>query len=89
MSEVGQVDVSFIRKVEPGETGVGPFCAPGPARTQSEAFIVRFADANREDVLIFDREEARRVFAQAEAMGWNCYLFELARRKDGEGEHKP
>lgn len=65
---------------EPHQTGVGEWCAPGPAAEQRQAWLLRFADAERGDCVYYDEQEARRAFAQSEGRGWNCYLFEYARR---------
>lgn len=65
---------------QPHHTGVGEWCAPGPAAGQRRAWLLRFADADRGDCVYYDEQEARRAFAQAEGRGWNCYLFEYARR---------
>jgi len=65
---------------QPHQTGVGEWCAPGPAADQRPAWLLRFADTDRGDCVYYDEQEARRAFAQAEGRGWNCYLFEFARR---------
>lgn len=65
---------------QPQQTGVGEWCAPGPAAEQRRAWLLRFADTERGDCVYYDEQEARRAFAQAEGRGWNCYLFEFARR---------
>jgi hypothetical protein len=65
---------------QPHQTGVGEWCAPGPAAEQRQAWLLRFADADRGDCVYYDEQEARRAFAQSEGRGWNCYLFEYARR---------
>ncbi|EMR4171975.1 hypothetical protein R2537_007004 [Pseudomonas aeruginosa] len=65
---------------QPQQTGVGEWCAPGPATEQRRAWLLRFADTDRGDCVYYDEQEARRAFAQAEGRGWNCYLFEYARR---------
>lgn len=64
----------------PVETGVGDLCAPGPADKQAPAYILRFEDHDRPDMAIFDPDQARAAFARAELLGWNCHLFELAKR---------
>ncbi|CAB3729243.1 hypothetical protein [Achromobacter piechaudii] len=65
---------------QPHQTGVGEWCAPGPAADQRRAWLLRFADTDRGDCVYYDEQEARRAFAQAEGRGWNCYLFEYAAR---------
>ena len=65
---------------QPQQTGVGEWCAPGPAAEQRQTWLLRFADTERGDCVYYDEQEARRAFAQAEGRGWNCYLFEFARR---------
>lgn len=65
---------------QPQKTGVGEWCAPGPAAEQRQAWWLRFADTDRGDCVYYDEQEARRAFAQTEGRGWNCYLFEYARR---------
>lgn len=65
---------------QPHQTGVGEWCAPGPAAEQRRTWMLRFADTERGDCIYYDEQEARRAFAQAEGRGWNCYLFEFARR---------
>lgn len=65
---------------QPQQTGVGEWCAPGPAAEQRQTWLLRFADTDRSDCVYYDEQEARRAFAQAEGRGWNCYLFEYARR---------
>lgn len=65
---------------QPHQTGVGEWCAPGPAAEQRQTWLLRFADTDRPDCVYYDEMEARRAFAQAEGRGWNCYLFEYARR---------
>ncbi|WP_334166287.1 NUMOD4 motif-containing HNH endonuclease [Achromobacter mucicolens] len=65
---------------QPQQTGVGEWCAPGPAAEQRQTWLLRFADTDRDDCVYYDEQEARRAFAQAEGRGWNCYLFEYARR---------
>lgn len=69
----------------PTETGVGVYCAPGPADTQRPAYLLRYEDHDRGDVVMFDEQQARTAFANAEANGWNAYLFETARRYTEEG----
>lgn len=71
---------------QPQQTGVGEWCAPGPAAEQRRAWLLRFADTERGDCIYYDEQEARRSFAQAEGRGWNCYLFEFARRAPVAGE---
>jgi hypothetical protein len=65
---------------QPHQTGVGEWCAPGPAADQRRAWLLRFADVDRGDCVYYDEQEARGAFARSEARGWNCYLFEYARR---------
>jgi DNA-directed RNA polymerase subunit RPC12/RpoP len=55
---------------EISQTGVGEWCAPGPAAAQKQQWLV-----------VFDDEvKARESFANAEAGGWNCHLFQHAPR---------
>jgi uncharacterized lipoprotein YddW (UPF0748 family) len=66
------------------ETGVGEFCAPGPAEDQRGVWLLKFEDAQRGDRIYFDESEAYQSFARAESLGWNCYLFVVAKRSDQE-----
>lgn len=65
----------------PEETGVGEYCAPGPAAEQRPRFLLRFEDPLRGEAVFEDAQEARQAFARAEGNGWNCYLFKLVRRR--------
>jgi len=39
-----------------------------------------FDDADRQRCIYDNEDEAREAFDRAESMGWNCYLFAVARR---------
>lgn len=59
----------------PEETGVGDWCAPGPAAQQERKWILWFEDQDR-SVSVFDTEQdGRDAFARAESHGWNCHLL--------------
>ena len=60
---------------DPKQTGVGSWCAPGPAAEQKRMFVLRFEDQDRGEAHYTDEAEARAMFARAEARGWNCHLF--------------
>lgn len=60
---------------DPSQTGVGAWCAPGPAAQQQRKFVLRFEDQDRGEAHYTDEDEARQAFAQAEARGWNCHLL--------------
>lgn len=60
---------------DPRQTGVGLWCAPGPAAEQARLFVLRFEDQDRGEAHYTDEPEARTAFARAEARGWNCHLF--------------
>lgn len=63
-----------------GQTGVGEWCALGPAAGQTRKWLLVFEDKDM-DITTFDDElEARTAFAKAEDMGWNCHLFQHAQR---------
>ncbi|WP_432262761.1 hypothetical protein [Cupriavidus sp. TMH.W2] len=62
------------------ETGVGPWCAPGPAATQVPGWLLRFEDVDRGDVTFDDEDAARRAFARAEGQGYNAHLLTHAPR---------
>ncbi len=62
-------------------SGTGHLCSVGPAADQMQRYLLRFEDADRGEALHYDQAEAYRAFGQAEAMGWNCHLFQLAPRK--------
>lgn len=65
----------------PMQTGVGAWCAPGPAAEQQRLFVLRFEDRDRGECHYTDEQEARVAFASAEARGWNCHLLaHVARR---------
>lgn len=55
-------------------------CAPGPAAHQIQRWMLVFDDADRRSALYDDEARARDAFARAEAMGWNCCLWQLAPR---------
>ena len=62
------------------QTGVGEWCAPGPASTQKRQWMLVFEDKDM-GVAIFDDEAAAyESFARHEAGGWNCHLFQHAPR---------
>ena len=63
-----------------GNTGVGNFCAPGPAAEQKQAWMLMFDDRDRGTAIYYDEEEAYMAFGKAEAMGWNCNLLTHAPR---------
>jgi len=68
----------------PEDTGVGRYCAPGPAHEQAGVWLLRFEDKDREECHYDTEEEAREAFSSAEAHGWNCHLFAPALRvKEG------
>lgn len=71
-------------ELDPRQTGVGMYCAPGPAEGQQPRWLLYFDDADRTSAVYDDEKAARRAFAAAEARGWNCYLFEPARRAPAE-----
>lgn len=58
-----------------GVTGVGNWCAPGPASEQSRRWLLRFDDASLGDAVFENEIDALNAFGRAEAMGWNCHLF--------------
>jgi len=58
-----------------GGTGVGNWCAPGPASEQDRKWLLMFEDRDRGCCTYTDAAEAYRAFCKAEAMGWNCHLF--------------
>jgi hypothetical protein len=60
---------------KPERTGVGDWCAPGPAAQQKRLWVLRFEDADRREAHYQDEDSARQGFARAEAGGWNCHLF--------------
>ena len=64
----------------PEETGVGQWCAPGPAAEQQRSWLLVFEDQDRGNVPFNDEDVAYAMFAKAEAGGWNCHLFETAPR---------
>jgi len=64
----------------PEETGVGEYCAPGPAADQQKRWILKFEDQDRGDAVFDDESKAREAFAYSESRGWNCHLFEHCRR---------
>lgn len=72
----------------PEMTGVGAWCAPGPAAEQQRLFILRFEDQDRREAHYTDEGEARRAFARAEALGWNCHLLAHLPRDSGERGEK-
>lgn len=61
-------------------TGVGALCHPGDRQTR--LWMLMFDDAERRgDTAIFtDETQAKQMFADAEARGWNCHLFVSADR---------
>lgn len=61
-------------------TGVGQWCAPGPASEQTRKWLLMFDDRDRGLNVYEDEAEARRAFAMAEGRGWNCHLFAHAPR---------
>jgi len=75
------MDNTFPPLPSPEESGKGVFCAPVVNGVdQYLAYMIVFEDADRPNVIIEDREQARIVFAKSEMMGWNCYLFEPMKR---------
>ena len=76
---VGPLEQRVGRPV-PERTGVGMLCAPGPAAQQKQRWLLVFDDADRGSALYEDEAQARDGFARAEALGWNCYLWQLAPR---------
>lgn len=73
-------DPSTFPSCCPEKTGVGEWCAPGPASQQRQKWLLVFDDTDRPPVSMDDEEVARALFSRAEAGGWNCYLFQLAPR---------
>jgi DNA-directed RNA polymerase subunit RPC12/RpoP len=65
---------------EISQTGVGEWCAPGPANTQARNWLLMFDDQDRGFSVFEDEQEARNAFAKAESSGWNCHLFQHAPR---------
>lgn len=63
-----------------GVTGVGCWCAPGPATEQTRKWLVLFEDKDKGQHVFEDETEAYLFFGKAEAMGWNCHLFAHAPR---------
>lgn len=61
-------------------TGVGDWCAPGPAAEQHRRWMLVFEDADRGPLVFDDEAEARMMFHRAEGGGWNCHLFQTAPR---------
>lgn len=55
------------------------FCAPGDR--QRPQWLLTFDDNQRGAIPFTTEREARDMFERAETMGWNCHLWELARRK--------
>ena len=74
-------DEGFFRQRSPEETGVGEWCAPGPADEQTQKWLLMFEDKDMAFSVFNDEQEARNAFASAECGGWNCHLFALAPRK--------
>lgn len=72
--------LGVMPKDQPQNTGVGLYCAPGPAIKQERLWLLRYEDADVRDVIIDREQEAREAFASAEGHGWNCHLFEHALR---------
>jgi len=66
--------------LSPADTGVGEYCAPGPAESQEPVWLLRFEDIDKSDQFHFDETSALSAFARAESLGWNCYLFEQVKR---------
>ena len=64
----------------PSQSGAGEYCAPGPAESQAPVWLLRFEDIDKPDQYLFDEAAARKAFARTESLGWNCYLFEQAKR---------
>jgi hypothetical protein len=60
---------------DPARSGVGAWCAPGPADEQTRRFLLRFEDADRGDIVLTNEQQARDMFAKAEGRGWNCHLL--------------
>lgn len=82
---VPAVGPRFDRRVmglAPERTGVGEWCAPGPAAQQVRRWMLTFDDADRGYCIYTDEQQAREAFASAEGLGWNCYLWELAPRHE-------
>lgn len=65
----------------PEHTGVGDWCAPGPAADQKRQWLLWFEDQDKGYQLYEDEAEARVAFARSETMGWNCHLFQHVPRK--------
>ena len=66
--------------VKLGATGVGEWCAPGPAKEQAKRWLLLYEDANIEYVTFDNEASARAAFGRAESIGWNCHLFEHVKR---------
>lgn len=64
----------------PETTGVGAWCAPGPAANQRKTWLLVFEDRDRGSIPFDDEDAAYAMFAKAEAGGWNCHLFEVSPR---------
>lgn len=64
-------------------SGIGPYCHPAAAHglPAPRRWLLCFEDAARSWSLYDDEAEARAAFDRAEAMGWNCHLFESAARE--------
>lgn len=65
----------------PEHTGVGDWCAPGPAAEQKRQWLLWYEDRDKGYQLYENEAEARAAFARSETMGWNCHLFQHASRK--------
>lgn len=61
-------------------TGVGDWCAPGPANEQSRKWLLVFDDPDMGQNLYDNEADAREAFSHAEGRGWNCHLFQHAPR---------
>jgi hypothetical protein len=76
----GQYGGGEMRQPRPEETGVGDWCAPGPADEQKQKWLLMFEDRDMVFSVFEDEQEALDAFARAECGGWNCHLFALVRR---------
>jgi hypothetical protein len=77
LSRNGTKDPDYII---PHPTGVGRWCAPGPADQQVQRWLLHFEDRDLGINVYTDEATARRDFHRAEARGWNCHLLQLCER---------
>lgn len=72
LDEMGR---ALLPPPDPLHSGVGQWCAPGPAAEQQRRFYLRFEDQDKGEAVFVDEEQARETFARAEARSWNCQLL--------------